>query len=531
MDLQTIREQIQQKKYHSREEFLSDINQIMENSSIYNGPNDIYTSNAQKLLDVVIAKFTEKEENLMRLEKAINPLLDDNDQVALTYILESILNDKIKSMQESWPFMKPVNKKQMKHYYDMIKEPMDLETISKRVSKHMYHTRDDFLNDIDLIHKNSVQFNGPNSEYTHKAQKILDVTKEALISYSEYLTQLEEKIREVQQRAIEQADVDSLGASLGELDDQRSASRLSGHGENSSAELGSGMPMKRGRGRPRKHPLNHELVDVTGEGGDGITASGLAGDQSLNDSGGNLMDDLQFSDSDLSDDVEIEDDDDEDWEDVDGSGQVEESGGISVAVDPSEASNDDMSLYQQQISEHNMQEADTHHIANMDDQVIEEEVVDEDYDPTDFLQNIGRATEGHLHVEHNHNDSSFHDQMHGAVVAGTIEVPASVGNEDGTMVINALPPPEEGGPQAPANYTILDSHHISHSAVPQAGGTIEDDLDISDDSDDGEHSQQKAQADASAASLHPVTGNQHHQQPMPPGAMSVRVQEDDEIWF
>ena len=28
----------------------------------------------------------------MRLEKAINPLLDDNDQVALSFILENIVN-------------------------------------------------------------------------------------------------------------------------------------------------------------------------------------------------------------------------------------------------------------------------------------------------------------------------------------------------------------------------------------------------------------------------------------------------------
>lgn len=37
MDLQTIRENLRQKKYQSREEFLADINQIVENSSVYNG--------------------------------------------------------------------------------------------------------------------------------------------------------------------------------------------------------------------------------------------------------------------------------------------------------------------------------------------------------------------------------------------------------------------------------------------------------------------------------------------------------------
>jgi transcription initiation factor TFIID subunit 1 len=62
-------------------------------------------------------------------------------KVRLTYILESILNDKLKVMQEAWPFMKPVNRKQMKVYYEMIKVPMDLETVSKKVAKHAYHSR------------------------------------------------------------------------------------------------------------------------------------------------------------------------------------------------------------------------------------------------------------------------------------------------------------------------------------------------------------------------------------------------------
>merc|ERR1719322_854936 len=489
------------------------MNQIVENSSIYNGENDIYTVSARKLFDVVISKFTEKEETLMRLEKAINPLLDDNDQVAFTYVIKKVLNDTIKSMQESWPFMKPVNKKQMKHYYDMIKVPMDLETIGKRVSKHVYHTRDDFLHDIELIHKNSIQFNGPASEYTHKAQKILDVTKEALISYADYLTQLEEKIREVQQRAIDQADVDSLGASLGELDDQRSASRSSDHGGNSNllGESTSGMPMKRGRGRPRKHPINSEHIDVIGEAEDSVPGS------EANESGGNLRDDLQLSDSDMSD-GEMDDDSD-DFEDVDVTGEAE---GISVTVGTSEATNDETHMYQQQLSAQHIP-AENAYESNIESNMMEE-VVDEDYDPSnDFLQTIGRGNENQSLLANSHHES-ISDQMQGAFVAGTVEMPSNF--EEGTMVINALPPPEEGGPQALSNYTIVDSHHVAgQESNPQASGTIEDDLDISDDSDDGENTN-KQHGNPIPVPQHPFGGAQHPHQ-LPPGAMSVRVQEDD----
>ena len=40
----------------------------------------------------------------MRLEKAINPLLDDNDQVAFSFILAQIV-DKLKSVENVSPFI------------------------------------------------------------------------------------------------------------------------------------------------------------------------------------------------------------------------------------------------------------------------------------------------------------------------------------------------------------------------------------------------------------------------------------------
>jgi transcription initiation factor TFIID subunit 1 len=81
-----------------------------------------------------VDRLAEKEERLMRLEKAINPLLDDNDQVALSFILDNVVNNKLKGMSEAWPFVKPVNKKLVKDYYTVVKYPMDLETVAKKVS-------------------------------------------------------------------------------------------------------------------------------------------------------------------------------------------------------------------------------------------------------------------------------------------------------------------------------------------------------------------------------------------------------------
>ena len=65
-------------------------------------------------------------------------------------------------------------------------------------------SRYDFIHDVELIYKNSLQFNGETSEYSMKAKKLLDTTQQTLDTFADHLEVLEQKIREVQQRAIEQ---------------------------------------------------------------------------------------------------------------------------------------------------------------------------------------------------------------------------------------------------------------------------------------------------------------------------------------
>ncbi|XP_077558430.1 TATA-box binding protein associated factor 1 isoform X4 [Haemaphysalis longicornis] len=210
MDLQRIREKLHEKRYQSREEFLTDVNQIVENSKLYNGAKSPLTQAAQSMLELCLRRFAEKEERLMRLEKAINPLLDDDDQVALSYILEGIVTDQLKSIPESWPFHKPVNKKFVKDYYSVIKSPMDLDSIVKNIKAHKYHSRDDFFADVELLHRNSMQFNGADSQFTQKAKEIVQACRAALDEHDSQLSPLEQAIKVAQEAALEAADTDSV---------------------------------------------------------------------------------------------------------------------------------------------------------------------------------------------------------------------------------------------------------------------------------------------------------------------------------
>ncbi|XP_064607804.1 transcription initiation factor TFIID subunit 1-like isoform X1 [Liolophura sinensis] len=216
MDLQTLREGLRSKKYRSREDFLLDVNRIVQNSKIYNGGKHLITLAAQSMLDMCLKRFAEKEEKLMRLEKAINPLLDDNDQVAFSFILETILTEKMKTVENSWPFHQPVNKKFVKDYYTCIKQPMDLGTLLKNVCSHKYHTREQFMADVELIYKNSAQYNGPDGALTQTAKRIVDVCRETLQENDETLTTLEKDIKAAQEAALDAVETDSVmtGTSL-----------------------------------------------------------------------------------------------------------------------------------------------------------------------------------------------------------------------------------------------------------------------------------------------------------------------------
>lgn len=261
MDLQTIRDNLRQKHYQSREEFLADVNQIVENSNLYNGPTSSLTVAAQRMMQRCFEKLAEKEEQFMKLEKQINPLLDDNDQVALSFIFENLLTTKLKVMPEAWPFLKPVNKKQVKDYYNVIKKPIDMETIGKKIQAHKYHSREEFLRDIQLLVDNCRAYNGVNSQFTRQAEAVLKVTQEALEQFDEHVSQLEANIARVQQKMLEDAEHSDLEDDVQSQSDE-----------------------KRGRGRPKKHKPN--TIDEASPRKRGRPKKENS-----------LVDDLQYSDS------------------------------------------------------------------------------------------------------------------------------------------------------------------------------------------------------------------------------------------
>lgn len=57
-------------------------------------------------------------------------------------------------------------------YADIIKEPMDFETMTKRIEGFEYIDLDSFHRDLELIVDNAILYNRPNTVYARQALKI-----------------------------------------------------------------------------------------------------------------------------------------------------------------------------------------------------------------------------------------------------------------------------------------------------------------------------------------------------------------------
>ncbi|KAL2079852.1 hypothetical protein ACEWY4_023645 [Coilia grayii] len=88
--------------------------------------------------------------------------LKDPDQLYST--LKGILQH-VKSHQSAWPFMEPVKKSEAPGYYQVIRFPMDLKTMSERLKSRYYTTRKLFMADMQRIFTNCREYNPPESEY------------------------------------------------------------------------------------------------------------------------------------------------------------------------------------------------------------------------------------------------------------------------------------------------------------------------------------------------------------------------------
>lgn len=82
-----------------------------------------------------------------------------------------LLNE-MQNHQSAWPFQKPVSQDEVPDYYNVITEPMDLETMEKRLEEDAYSSPEEFIRDAKLIFNNCRRYNNESTSYWKNANKL-----------------------------------------------------------------------------------------------------------------------------------------------------------------------------------------------------------------------------------------------------------------------------------------------------------------------------------------------------------------------
>ncbi|EGT31438.1 hypothetical protein CAEBREN_07628 [Caenorhabditis brenneri] len=203
ISLQEIKTKITTNKYVSRKEFLDDMKLMFDNSRLYNGDNSVFTLTATQMLQLAGKRLAEQDDRFIKLEKQINPLLEENDCIGFSYLISEIIQ-KCRNVPKSAIFHTKVDLKKFPAYLDKVKVPMDLGQMETKNKNLEYKTTEDFLKDVRLILNNCIAFNGPQSVYTQIATSIWEMASTCV---HEQKSTFEELERNINPRVISDSDV------------------------------------------------------------------------------------------------------------------------------------------------------------------------------------------------------------------------------------------------------------------------------------------------------------------------------------
>ena len=109
----------------------------------------------------------------LKAQKKLPPAGNGRQTNQLKFISQVILKSLWKH-NFSWPFQKPVDAEALglPDYHKIIKQPMDLGTIKKRLEYNHYHSAADCVNDFNTMFRNCYVYNKPGEDVVVMAQTL-----------------------------------------------------------------------------------------------------------------------------------------------------------------------------------------------------------------------------------------------------------------------------------------------------------------------------------------------------------------------
>jgi bromodomain-containing protein 4 len=143
-----------------------------------------------------------------------NEKLDDPLKACNT-ILKELFSKK--HSHYAWPFYEPVNVEflGLHDYHDIIKKPMDLGTVKRKLHRREYKTTSEFAADVRLIFTNCYEYNPPNHDVVAMARKLQEVfeTKYENISKEPHCGDVGQEISDMSRTPESQSSTSSISES------------------------------------------------------------------------------------------------------------------------------------------------------------------------------------------------------------------------------------------------------------------------------------------------------------------------------
>ncbi|KAH8727220.1 transcriptional activator spt7 [Phaeosphaeriaceae sp. PMI808] len=131
----------------------------------------------------------------------------------------------LKAGEHAHPFLQRVNKREAPDYYNVIKQPMDIGTMMKKLKQLQYKSKKEFVDDLMLIWSNCLKYNADPSHFLRKKALHMKKETEKLVPLIPDITIRDRAEVEAEERRMRNGDVDADGADDSEDEEPIMASR------------------------------------------------------------------------------------------------------------------------------------------------------------------------------------------------------------------------------------------------------------------------------------------------------------------